>query len=342
MKRHIKVLLQLGYNLVRVNWLSLFGLYQSRSNKVILLSEFVNRRFSIEVFTWQVSSIRWMIKNNVGFRVGLSLSSIREGDIVLWAPNEYYGSGINYSIEVIEKAERLSEKTLLIPPVDDTKWLENKSFMYTEMKSRNISMPNTQIIHKNDIDLDHVIFPIIVKAEYSSGSRHVDMIRTKRELEVLLSGKYSEYEEIIIQEYLDIRKDLRVIYIDGIIESFYWRENMSDSWRPTATSKGNAVKFFGFPEMHRKSILDGFDKSGLRMAAADIAWNKDDLESEPIFLEISPRYSPNPSLPGIQFDYGVYKKRIAGERPFWRCQIDLIHQLNNKYLNSYKDEIRRV
>lgn len=342
MKRFLKVFLQICNNIGRVNWLSFTRLYQGSSKKVILLSEFVNFKFSSEVFTWQMSSINWMIENDITFRIGLSIGSVRDDDIVLWSPNEYYGSGINYSKHVIEKAERLSEKALLIPPVKDTKWLENKVFMYSEMKRRNIPMPHTQIIERADIDVNNINYPIIIKADCSSGSRHVDIARTEREMASLLIGKYSEFRQIILQEYLDIRKDLRVIYIDGRIESFYWRENLSDSWRPTATSKGNAVKFFGFPDVHREVIVDGFKKSGLRMAAADIAWKRDDLESAPIFLEISPRYSPNPSLSGIQYDYGLYKKCITGKRPFWRSQIDLIYLLNNIYLNSYKNEIRRV
>lgn len=337
MKRYIRVLLQIIVNLGCLSLGKVIRFYSRESKHVIILSEAINRRFSIEAFSWQVSTLVYLTESGHSFRLAASLRGLDKESIVYWAPNEYYGSGANYTVEVLKFAEEIEGSgCTLVPSVHEVRWLENKNYMYQEMKDKEIPMPDTLILSREDILNEVHNFPIIIKAQFSSGSRHVDKVESKSDLEKIINTeKYLLYDSFIVQEFLDIKKDLRVIYIDGEIASFYWRENLSSNWRPTATSKGNAVSFEFFPEQHKDAIIEGFERTELPMAAADIAWRNDCLDSSPVFLEISSRFSPNPFRSGQRIlDYGSYKKRIIGPNPFWKSQVKLIHELNSKYLKS--------
>ena len=59
---------------------------------------------------------------------------------------------------------------------------------------------------------------------------------------------------------------------------------------------GSKVIFGDFPYKWEQKILDVHKKLDLDMAAYDIAWDNDNTDDEPYFLEVSPRFSPNPNM----------------------------------------------
>ena len=61
-------------------------------------------------------------------------------------------------------------------------------------------------------------------------------------------GKIVDFQnKIIVQELLNIRKDLRVIVIGNEIFLHYWRINLGGEWRPTSTGFGSKVDFINYP-----------------------------------------------------------------------------------------------
>ena len=119
-----------------------------------------------------------------------------------------------------------------------------------------------------------------------------------------------ENEVLIKQQLINMRKDLRVILVGGEIVHYYWRINLSGEWKPTSTSFGSKVDFGNFPEQWRQHIIDTFKKLELTAGAFDITWEGDDLSQEPLYLEVSPVFQPNPKIEMRDKSYAYFKKMV--------------------------------
>jgi hypothetical protein len=69
------------------------------------------------------------------------------------------------------------------------------------------------------------------------------------------------------------------------------------------------------------------------MGAFDVAWENDDLNSEPLFLEFSPRFSPNPpiDLSTKNYGYGSFKKKLLIKNSYEKLQVDEVFKINTAY-----------
>jgi hypothetical protein len=150
---------------------------------------------------------------------------------------------------------------------------------------------------------------------------------------LLDSEKYKIENKIIIkQELVNMRKDLRVILVGDEIVHYYWRINKSKDWKPTSTSFGSEVDFDNFPEHWRKHILDTFKKLNLTTGAFDITWQNDDLDSVPLYLEVSPVYQPNPKIELNGKEYAYYKKSFSPFNAYDRKFVELIFNIKQKQI----------
>ena len=52
----------------------------------------------------------------------------------------------------------------------------------------------------------------------------------------------------IIGSKINIRKDMRIIFVGSEIVLHYWRNNPSEEWRPTSTSYDSKTDFITFPD----------------------------------------------------------------------------------------------
>ncbi len=155
-------------------------------------------------------------------------------------------------------------------------------------------------------------YPFIVKLIHSYESKGIFKISNETEFRSFMESMSNRNEEFLVQEILNMRKDIRIIFVDNKVEHFYWRINNSSDWRPTATSKGNSVDFESFPIEHKSVIEEYSRRLGLKIGAFDIAWQNDDLTSTPIVLEVSPVFSPNPKTNNRWEleNYGDFKKKL--------------------------------
>jgi hypothetical protein len=149
-------------------------------------------------------------------------------------------------------------------------------------------------------------------------------------------------EGLIIQELLDIRKDMRVTLVGDDICLHYWRINLSDEWKPTATGYGSDVDFVSFPEKWRSKIISDFKKMNLTSAGIDITFLNDDINNEPIYLEVSPFYQPNPpilkkELP-INLSYGAYKKQFLLKNSWDKRFVDIIFEIELKLVKHFLEK----
>lgn len=141
---------------------------------------------------------------------------------------------------------------------------------------------------------------------------------------------------MIVQELLNIRRDLQVILVGNEIVWHYWRINPSEQWKPKAANYGSRVDFGNFPEKWRSWIVEQFQRLEMTTGAFDIAWQKDDLETEPFVLEVSLVYQPNPKpkLAKNLENYGRWKKSLGLADSYQIAYIDLEFFIQAKLAES--------
>jgi glutathione synthase/RimK-type ligase-like ATP-grasp enzyme len=243
--------------------------------------------------------------------------------------------GDNYANVIQQYIKELEEQgNEVFPSYEEILYWENKDYMHRMFKKLEIRTPATFFADEVN-DFEKLKYPLLVKEIHSAGSAGLHKVENATALNELVKQKGAK--NIIIQELLNIKKDLRVIIIDGEIVLHYWRINTSDKWKPTSTSHGSLVDFEFFPMRHKKWILDQYNKLGIRVAAFDIAWDNDNLDTTPYVLEVSPLYLPNPAMPKKWKDksYAEWKKTLGLKNGYVRKLTDLIFDLNSKYVKFF-------
>jgi glutathione synthase/RimK-type ligase-like ATP-grasp enzyme len=317
--RNIKRFIRLFYALTKINWIIFFKNY-STSDGIIVLIPGIFKNYFINFLELDVINIAALIKLNQKFciRFGIDFSSFKNRKICynvssLFNPDQKI-SNAEYIAEKVKFAEQNGNNVFLSS--HDILFWENKEFMHSQFERLKIKTPKTQIINlAEDPQISAISFPCLIKELHSHASLGVHKCDSLFAFQKLIQDKNfrKNNNKIIVQQLLNIRKDLRVILSDENILLFYWRINLGNVWKPTSTSHGSGVDFEFFPEQWRKYIIENFQKLGLVTGAFDIAWENDDLGTEPYFLEVSPSYQPNPKIDlfSKNYSYGQFKKRFA-------------------------------
>jgi glutathione synthase/RimK-type ligase-like ATP-grasp enzyme len=334
MKKLIKSFLLTIYIFRKLSWYKVLKNYNNNSKNVIYLSFFAGR-YGNEILAWDASNIDVLSRQNISFRFSLSLKN-HNGCNIFWSPsrNLIQKSIANYSKSLVEIAT-LAEKNgnILIPSAYEVSFLENKTTMYDFFQKNGIRTPETVIYKRENKIPNNFDFPILVKGEHSSGSQDIYEFHNYQDLILFLnkSDYWDKFEHLIIQKLINIRKDLRVILVGNEVVLYYWRINPTEDWKPTASSFGGLIRFDDYPQYWNTYILEAFSKLNISMGAFDVAWDNDDLNTEPYFLEVSSRFSPNPSVEmNKEFSYAKWKKQLFGNEIYYKKQCDLIFEINRK------------
>lgn len=214
---------------------------------------------------------------------------------------------------------------------------ENKIYMHQQFSSLDIPCPKTFLMSVSELQEKGAPFPFpfIIKWPHAAGSAGLYSISRPEDLTAFLKV-YNEktHSMIIIQERLNMRRDLRVICAGNQIVWHYWRINLGKDWKPTSTGHGSKVDFENFPEQWRSWILEQFAKLNLRCGAFDVAWQDDDLNASPLILEVSPSFSPNPKPVDSSWlpRYGEYKKKNLWKDSYIERHILLQYEIRKKAL----------
>ena len=75
----------------------------------------------------------------------------------------------------------------------------------------------------------------------------------------------------------------------------------------------------------------------LSAGAYDVCWQNDDVNTQPMILEVSPSFQPNPTLPAhlSHVPYKDYKKIIFTKNPFFKERINTVIDIAAKKLSYY-------
>jgi hypothetical protein len=342
MKTIVKSFLAIIYVVRSINWIKFMNLYDRKSNNVIVLS-FIKGKYGNELLFWDFGYINAFINANRKFRLAISFSGFHNASIY-WSPSKYYSSSADYSPDLIRIARNAeARKNKIFPSSNELLFLENKTYMYKYFDLHNISNPKTEYFKSiNEVEDAELHFPLLLKGEHSSGSQDIYKFDDKNSLLNFLntSGFCDRFGTILIQKLLNIRRDLRVTIVGNEVVLYYWRINKSDEWKPTASSFGGIISFSDYPHQWHNFFLSEFRKLNIPMAAFDIAWDNDDLSTEPVFLEVSSRFSPNPPFNTVDnISYSAWKKKLIGKNVYYKLQCDLIFQIAGKYLRSTENNL---
>lgn len=226
----------------------------------------------------------------------------------------------------------------VFPNSNEIQYWEDKCLMHELFDNLGIRTPRSVIVETAKISGQNFDYPMLVKESYSCSGRGIHRVDSVSELDALVTSKkfFKANTRFVAQILLNIKRDLRVILVDGAIVLHYWRINRSPEWKPTSTGYGSSVDFESFPENWREWIVAAYKKLNLRTCAFDIAWNNDDLESEPFILEVSVFYQANP-VPKLKENldsYGRWKKSISLKDSYQKACIEIIMEVQEKFVRT--------
>jgi ribosomal protein S6--L-glutamate ligase len=165
-------------------------------------------------------------------------------------------------------AEALSAMgKIIFPSVQTIRYAGDKIRQTQLFYLLNLPVPRTRIYYgprqKNAI-LNDFQFPFVAKVpRNSSKGKGVSLIGDQTQLKQYLHQVHPAY----IQEYLPIRRDLRVVILGRAIVHAYWREAQISNFR-TNVAQGGRIVLSSVPEQALRlallvSTLCGFDQVGL-------------------------------------------------------------------------------
>lgn len=339
------------YNiLIRINFKFLFLKWDKDSKNVLWIPN--NGFFNLlryllgsSELVSDASILNYLINNKKSYKIIFGNSKIgllKNNNIYYRAIQINWFGFYNYvssSQNVLKNLE--AQGNVLYPPLKEYKFWENKAYMHKVFTEKGINQPLTKILNVNinnkNIVKDTFSYPFLIKELHSAASQGLYKVNNYEEfLKISSNIKNKGGVEFIAQELLEMRKDLRVIIIKDEIVLYYWRINNAKEWRPTSTSFGSNVDFVTFPEKWKIYIIDSLKKLDLKTGAFDITWRNDDVNTKPVFLEVSPFYQPNPEPPQkySNIPYSKYKKIIFGKDNYVFKAVDIKFKLYNKLNNN--------
>jgi glutathione synthase/RimK-type ligase-like ATP-grasp enzyme len=333
------------YALSKINFIKLIQLQSKDADHIVWTVHewFKPWKYDSVMFN-DLATIKYLIDENIKFKIYAKKNIGKYTNKTIYLSlsrnfNPYYLQ--NWTASLLNCIQELENQgNQVFPCFTQAQWWENKEFMHQEFERLDIHCPKTVLCNEvTDFNSLNLNYPILYKDVHTSGSAgmfkitsNVDMLNIVEQKHKI--GKY----HFMLQEMVDMRSDLRVILIGEEIVLHYWRKNNDKEWKPTSTSGGSTADFENFPERWRQYIIDNFKKLNLPTGAFDITWHKDDISTEPYFLEVSPSYLPNP-IPTPQYknsSYSDYKKNLFIKNNYWKSLVNIMFEYKILSLRASK------
>lgn len=190
--------------------------------------------------------------------------AIRQADWVLF-PEEWQVNAILHTL-----------KTRIFPSVASYRFGQDKTqFTRAMWMAFPELMPQTMILPATEEGINQVLeaflFPMVVKKPRSSMGQGVYKVTCRSELRNLLS----ELDVLYVQEYLEISRDLRVVWIGDRVVSAYWRTG-GDGFHHNI-ARGGEVEYADIPSealalVQKVATTLGIDHAGFDLVNVDGQW----------------------------------------------------------------------
>jgi glutathione synthase/RimK-type ligase-like ATP-grasp enzyme len=223
---------------------------------------------------------------------------------------------------------------------------ENKAYMHRRLDEAGIATPRTTIITGQSTGaIDFEMEPVVIKQEHSAGSVGISYLATATEArEFVRTYRFRPTESLIMQEVVSgATRDLRVTMAgDTMVENAtYWRTKSQQAlsapeWTTTATSHGSIVDYENIPEYVGPLVADWLRQLGIRTAGVDMMWVDDDVTRQPLLLELSPYYQPNPPKPKRyeKLSYKEFKKHPFRSDGYFSHQHSVTREIAGHLLDQ--------
>lgn len=200
--------------------------------------------------------------NTLGLRPNFKDYSIQEQEQILAAPKIYYPT-----LFYADLFNVMGKPTF--PSYHTYKFALDKIKQTTMFFILNLPHPRTRFFYgRNPRDeiLTYFSFPFIGKqATGSSRGRHIFLIENEEDLKTYLHTPGPAY----IQEYLPIKKDIRIVVIGDKIRLAYWRKAEAGSFK-TNLDQGGSISFDYIPQNAKDLALSAARKCGWDDIGLDI------------------------------------------------------------------------
>jgi glutathione synthase/RimK-type ligase-like ATP-grasp enzyme len=290
---------------------------------VLLLCSAATERFHFQTYVEELAFALEFAARGRSFAVTDDPSTLFDKNVTWFLPGKFVRPRLwDYSRQAYEFAAGLERQgNRAFCSAEETLFWENKAHMHRRFAEIGVPTPHTVIVNaENCKEVNFDVEPVVVKQEHSAGSAGIRYFSTGHEARrFVMSYPFRPTESLIVQEVVTgATRDLRLTMAGAhsISGASYWREKSaaavaSPTWTPTATKYGSTVNHGDIPES-AVSLTAGYIRQlGLRTAGLDLIWVEDDLTRDPLILELSPYYQPNPPKPARHADwsYQQYKER---------------------------------
>ncbi|WP_129714883.1 RimK family alpha-L-glutamate ligase [Pedobacter sp. SYP-B3415] len=325
-----------------IDWRGFFKHHHTDARILLWIPKMSLKYFGSDALIWDMATLAALIRQKKPFKIvtGRKIGRYHRKKIFFSLSLTYNIYGFANHTAVLEHIATQLERqgNRIFPSKHELSFWENKARMHEAFRAAGVHEPLSQIC-TNPVALlaDHPPFPFLIKSEHSCASQGLYKIESTEQLINLVKDKQfmRENKTVIVQELINMRRDLRVILVGNEVVSHYWRINLAKEWKPTATSKGSRVDFDNFPEKWRQHIQDTFASLKLTTGAFDITWQNDDLDTLPLYLEVSPFYQPNPRMKACQKPYSNYKTGLQLKKSWDVAYVRLVFAIKEKQVAQY-------
>ncbi|HMZ47071.1 MAG TPA: hypothetical protein PKG56_05995 [Chitinophagaceae bacterium] len=346
MKKVLKKIQTIYFCIKFIHWKKFFKLYSKNATTILWYYPKYRKNFYTQSIEREFGIINAFIELDIPFKIyfGKKIGQFHNSTIFFMSTvlyDEYKFDNYTTALSHISK-QLEAQGNYVYPTSHEAMFWENKIHMHQQFKEHGINEPKTTFLTKSNLksQLELLKFPLLIKEPHSCSSLGIYKISSKAELENLLTNKklLEQNEAIIAQQLINMRRDMRVTIVgEDDICLHYWRINKSKEWKPTATGYGSDVDFINFPEKWRSHILHTMKKLNLTSCGIDMTFENDDITTEPIFLEVSPFYQPNPPVDISKLDcpYGVYKKQFKLKNSWDKKFVEIIYTIELKLVKYF-------
>jgi len=173
-------------------------------------------------------------------------------------------------------------ESMRIPTINNSKALElssNKYLTYLKLVKRRIPVPRTLLAtsYPNSLKITRTFeYPIVAKGVYGSGGKGLRLLRSKNDAEMYFRNAYYP---LLIQEFIEKERDIRVFVIDNKAVLGIYR--YGNFWITNVDSGARIEKIEKIPKKLERLAINSAKAIGLQVTAIDILErDKDYLVSE--------------------------------------------------------------
>jgi hypothetical protein len=321
-----------------------------KTTDVLLLCSRLVQGFEPQTYVRELAFAHELAARNRTFAVTDDPSIVFDKNVAWFLPGRLvYPRLWDYSRQVHEFAVGMERQgNELFCSSDETSYWENKAIMHQRLAELGVPTPKTRILtRENRESVDFDIEPALIKEEHSAGSEGLHYFaRAGDARQFALNYSFRPGESVILQEIVaGATKDLRLTMVGetAIDSATYWREKSAEAqarsnaaWTSTATTYDSIVRHGDLPSAFVPQAAEFLRRLGIRTAGIDLMWAEDDLSRDPVVLELSPYYQPNPPKPAryAALTYKEYKAQPLMREGYLFQQYSVFRDIANEVLEQ--------